>query len=470
MKPAILFAALIGALAGAGGVALSHLPASTSTPTLGLPLLAPDHPQSGELTSQSRLNLSDGLRSTGFELQAQAGQLVALNTTGPLRADISVLRDGRLIAREQPCDDCTTEPSVLGANVGFRADHSGSYLIAVTGADARAFGPFELRAQVYPAYDGEPLVPGRTLTDLAMGHLKAYRLTIAQDGLYSISLNTANAGMTPLLQLIGPGKRHERLDIQAEDDGSGQGARLVNYLLAGDYIVHVSSAMNDSAFQGAFTLRIQTDSLPDNLDLQDGARLSLDKTRYAGLVTGKEQNFDLDLAHPTLLTLTLSTQSGFGALQSGPFESVPSNDHPHTQVLRAVLQAGTHTITLPRHAQGGLFTLQLVSEPAPANAGGGTLRPGQTRRVVLPAGVRTELYTLTIEEEGHYVMDMRSEVFDSYLVLRRDGQELYHDDDSGGDYHARLEAFLTPGQYQLLAKSLDSVELPAVYELQLSRP
>lgn len=467
MKPASLFAVFVGVLAGVGGVTLTHLQSAPYARVPDAPSLALDTPASGELTSRSPLNLSDGRRSEAFELQAPAGHVVSLSTSGPLQSQISVLRDGRLIARSTLCEDCSTESPAprRGATLGFRADHAGSYLIAVSGATPYDYGPFKLTAQAVAAYSGEPLQAGQSLTDIATGGLKAYRLSIAQDGLYSLTLTTAQPDMPPLLRLIGPGPRTDRLQLEDDSGAESQEAHLQAYLTAGSYILHATASSGNHTFQGPFTLNVKQDELPKNLDLKDGAQLSLDKGRYTGLMTGAEQNFHITLEKPTLVSIDMTMRNAF---QIGPHESSISSADGLSQSLTAILQAGAHTITVPKSSQGGLVTLTLTGEPPPADMGGGPLAVGQLRQATMPTGVRRDIYTLSIEQEGDYLIDMRSDVFDTYLSLSRDGQEIYQDDDSGGDYNARLEVFLVPGEYQLHAVNVDGSATPGAYELLVS--
>ncbi|MBZ0331061.1 hypothetical protein KZO25_12115 [Halomonas sp. ANAO-440] len=62
-------------------------------------------------------------------------------------------------------------------------------------------------------------------------------------------------------------------------------------------------------------------------------------------------------------------------------------------------------------------------------------------------------YTLTVEESGLYLIEMRSSDVDAYLVL--EGPHGYHreDDDSAGNLDARIADFLEPGEYQLTART-----------------
>ena len=95
----------------------------------------------GEITSATTINYSDGSRSQLFSLQMSANQAVSLKLEGALNGVISVFRQDMLVSRSQSCD-CSNGT----AQLGFRADKAGQYLVAVSGADARAFGPFRLSA------------------------------------------------------------------------------------------------------------------------------------------------------------------------------------------------------------------------------------------------------------------------------------------------------------------------------------
>ena len=62
-------------------------------------------------------------------------------------------------------------------------------------------------------------------------------------------------------------------------------------------------------------------------------------------------------------------------------------------------------------------------------------------------------YTFTVEEAGMYDIDMRSDEFDTYLVLEGPNGYYREDDDSAGNLNARIADFLAPGEYQVTARS-----------------
>ncbi|SDO24195.1 hypothetical protein [Vreelandella arcis] len=62
-------------------------------------------------------------------------------------------------------------------------------------------------------------------------------------------------------------------------------------------------------------------------------------------------------------------------------------------------------------------------------------------------------YTFTIDEAGMYDIVMRSDEFDTYLVLEGPNGYYREDDDSAGNLDASIADFLAPGEYQLTARS-----------------
>lgn len=62
-------------------------------------------------------------------------------------------------------------------------------------------------------------------------------------------------------------------------------------------------------------------------------------------------------------------------------------------------------------------------------------------------------FTLSIEESGLYEFEMRSNDIDPYLVLEGPNGYWREDDDSAGNYDARIADFLAPGEYRLTART-----------------
>lgn len=78
-------------------------------------------------------------------------------------------------------------------------------------------------------------------------------------------------------------------------------------------------------------------------------------------------------------------------------------------------------------------------------------------------------HTLVIEEAGLYQIDLSSDDFDAYLVLKGQGDFLREDDDSAGNLDARISAFLDPGEYQITARRSYYAEgAEGLYHLEVS--
>ncbi|XOT97780.1 hypothetical protein ACMTAU_11130, partial [Alcaligenes pakistanensis] len=96
-------------------------------------------------------------------------------------------------------------------------------------------------------------------------------------------------------------------------------------------------------------------------------------------------------------------------------------------------------------------------------------RVGEPRQALMLQGITSDSYKLNVRQAGSYVIDMTSPTFDTYLVLRKDGQTVAEDDDSGGDLNARLEVQLEVGEYEVKAMSLGSYDQDMEYELTAKR-
>ena len=171
-----------------------------------------------------------------------------------------------------------------------------------------------------------------------------------------------------------------------------------------------------------------------------------------------------------VFTALLAMAQGFQATME--VDSTSANqygDEAGQQRVRGVLAAGEHQVKISGSNQAGLFALSASADEVPANAGGGTIRVGEPRQALMLQGITSDSYQLTVRQPGSYVIDMTSPIFDTYLVLRKDGQTVAEDDDSGGDMNARLEVQLEAGEYEVKAMSLGSYDQDMEYELSVKR-
>ena len=476
MKPTTLFAALLGVVIGAGGAI--YYAKNVPTPTTNSPLSAPNttgsaqtltlgQSSSGELTSKSFLNLSDGVRSSLFDVKAEAGQIIKIKVTGPLRPQISVLRNGELISRTQRCEDCPeSETKNQATTLGFKADFNDTYQVVVSGFNTSAYGPFQVNVDTLESYSGEPLRQDQSINDWAMGGQKRYRLNIEKDGLYSLTMKAEQNSLDAYLKLMD----RRGIELASDDDsGGGTDARMQVYLKAGEYIIQASSAIGSQNFQGGFSLEIKPEEMTGEIELKSGDSLSLDGDGKTGLFTGESQSYSFTLSEPKLVTVQMDAQGFQAGLQVDSITANQYGDESGQQRVRGVMGAGEHRVTISGSSQAGLFVLNASADDVPENAGGGVLKVGEPRQALMLRGITSDSYQLNIRQAGHYVIDMTSPTFDTYLVLRKNGQTVAEDDDSGGDLNARLEVQLEPGEYEVSATSLGSYDQDMEYELTATR-
>lgn len=467
MKLTTLSAALCGALlAGAGVYAYFHyapasdLPSSTAYPSLQL-----NQKQIGEITSQSLLNVSNGVRSAVYDIQLHANQLVKVEVKGPLRAQISALHQNLLIERadsDSHCVACSTDQSATA--MLFKAPATGSYQLAVSGKDTTSFGPFTLQVSELKQFTGAPLTAQSDLYDWAQSTPLTYPLHITADGLYVIDLKAMNSALDPLLSL----KTVDGTVIAQDDDGGEQlNARLSRYLKAGDYLLEATSAMGDEQFAGGIALSVQQQELsPELMQLNaQGDALALDGQSRSGLYSNQPIPFTFHLDTPHIVTARLHSRAFTGGLQLGPFRS--RNTPNSAQQIRAYLPAGTHTLEVNGDNHSGLYELSASAEAISQPPSSKTLHPNQSSSQRLNTNIDADLFTVSITQAGNYVIRMDAERFDTYLQLLQNNELIAEDDDSGGDLNAAISMWLEPGEYQVLATSFDSQSQTQSYEISI---
>lgn len=476
MKPTTLFAALLGVVIGAGGAIYyaKNVPVPASGPVSSAPssigaaqTLVLGQSVSGELTSKSFLNLSDGVRSSLFDVKAEAGQIIKISVSGPLRPQISVLRNGELVTRTQRCEDCPdSETKGQATTLGFKADFNDTYQVVVSGFNTSSYGPFQVVVDTLKAYTGEPLTQDQTIHDWALGGQKRYRLNIDKDGLYSLAMKAEQNSMDAYLKLMD----RRGMELASDDDsGGGTDARLQVYLKAGEYIVQASSAMGAQNFQGGFSLEIKPEEMSGEIELKNGDSLTLDGDGKTGLFTGETQTYSFTLSEPKLVTVQMDAQGFQATLEVDSTSANQYGDEAGQQRVRSVLAAGEHQVKISGSNQAGLFVLSASEDGVPENAGGGVIRVGEPRQALMLQGITSDSYRLSVRQAGSYVIDMTSPTFDTYLTLRQNGQTVAEDDDSGGDLNARLEVQLEVGEYEIQAMSLGSYDRDMEYELSVKR-
>ncbi len=429
----------------AAGVLTLAIAAGLNAPVHAAPAarpLASNGETSGEITSATALNYSDGSRSQLFSLQLAAGQAVSLKLDGPLNGTLAVFHRDMLVGRtECGCGE--------GAQLSVRADKGGQYLVAVSGADARAFGPFHLTATPIVAYDGKPLAAGQRITDWLVGDRQTYTLQVDAPGLYTVSLESD--AFDTRLELSGNG-----VALEDDDGGNGTNSRLVAPLQPGSYTLTANAFSRNG---GAFYLGVERADFPEGLVFEDGGALPLEGLASSFVGADQTRSFVFSLADRRRVQFDASSRDidTFLTLQ-GPDFTLSDDDGGGgvNSRLSQVLDPGEYNVSVRSvNGRGGIFQIATSTAPAPDGPTRPVLVPGRETSGQLIAGSRS-LYTLEVPRKGHYVISMTgSNGLDGMITLMRDGEEVASQDDSDTSLDPQLEIELDAGQYVLMAHSFD---------------
>ncbi len=391
----------------------------------------------GEITSADLLNWRDGSRSELYAVTLAADQGVRFSVGGPLQAQLSLFFDGQLVqASGEQRDE---------ASLAVRAGQAGRYVLAVSGRDASAYGPFTLSATPMQVYGGGELAVGSTITDWAQAP-RSVPLRITEEGVYRIRM--ASDDFDTVLSLQGNG-----LALRS-DDSDGSNSILTVRLSPGSYTLGASGFQD--RVDGQYELSVAEYSLPEGVETAVDGDLVPDMPITA-LYQGQPVTYRLRVDGRKLLELDMRSSevdSGLELLGNGvALEDDDSGEGVDARIV-TVLQPGDYTVRASVYDEGaGVFTLSAMLSDVPADAGGGELQLGQTRTARLMAGA-SDRYAFRIDRAGGYRIDMGSmDGLDSHLRLYRDGELVADDDDSGGGLDARIEERLEAGDYTLEASS-----------------
>lgn len=441
-------AALTVALGLLGGAhtALAAEPAATR--------IAPGQQLRGEITSADVINWRDGSRSELFSFALDAGQAVQFTVEGPLRAQLSVFLDGQLVRASSGDGEA--------AKLSIRAPRAGRYVLAVSGHDGSAYGPFTLGATELQVYAGGELAAGASISDWLDGS-KRIPLRIEREGVYALRM--AADGFDTVLGLEGNGVS------LGNDDAQGSNSQLTAWLAPGAYTL-VASGFGGVA-EGQYELSVAEQVLPPGVgiaadgELEPGSDIT---ALYQGrpvsyrLSVGERQLLELDMRSPGLDSRLRLTGAGVVLEDDDSGERLDAR-------IASVIEPGEYTVqasAFDAAGGAGVFTLAARLSPVPHDAGGGAIQVGQPRDARLLPGV-TDRYTFRIARAGGYAITMgSSDGVDPHLRLYRDNELLAEDDDGGGGLAARIEDTMQPGDYVLEASSAVGGE-GGRYQLQVRR-
>ncbi len=431
----------------AAGLLALAIAAGLNSPVHAAPAarpLASNGEVAGEITSATALNYSDGSRSQLFSLQLAAGQAVSLKLEGPLKGSLAVFHRDLLVGRSGAGCDCTD-----GAQLSVRADKAGQYLVAVSGADANAYGPFQLTATPITAYDGKPLTAGKRITDWLVDSRQTYTLQVDKPGLYTIDLESD--AFDTRLELSGNG-----LELEDDDGGNRTNSRLVAPLQPGRYTL-AANAFSQSG--GAFYLGVEQADFPEGLVFEDGGALPIDDMASGFVGADATRSFVFSLPDRRRVQFDASSRDIDPYLTVQGMDITLSDDDGGSGVnarLSQVLDPGEYNVSVRSvNGRGGVFQIATSTAPAPDGPTRPVLALGRETSGQLVPGSRS-LYTLDIPRKGRYVIAMTgSNGLDGMVTLMRDGQEVAAQDDSDTSLDPLLDVELEAGRYVLMAHSID---------------
>lgn len=412
--------------------------------------LQPGDEVRGEITSAAALNHSDGTRSRLYLVEIGERELVSFDVSGPLRAQLSLFDGEQLVGRTGDRH---------ASSLSLRAPRSATYTLAVSGADASAYGPYTLRADVVDGWDGRTLRSGDEVLDWVDGS-RQLPLRVERRAMYTIDLRSDQ--FDALLKVAGGG-----VDAQDDDGGEGTDSRLRVLLEPGDYTLTVGGWGGSG--QGLYRLAVASQAVPANLS--QGGPVRTDGRQLQGIYQGQPLRYRFSIAGRRLVTADMRS-GDFDSLLVLRGQGVEHYDDDGGEGLDArlsvLLEPGEYTLDAGAAVEGsGLFALTVSATDVPEGIGGGRLAVGEARDALLLAGA-VDRHTVEIAVQGDYVFDMASDEFDSYLELfDAGGDMLGSDDDGGGALNARIRATLAPGTYRLEASAIGGA---GRYRISVSGP
>jgi len=411
----------------------------------------------GELTSTSDVNLNDGSRYDAHWLcsgsDAPESGIVRYELDAPFAARLSVFGEqGRWLGSVSSQSD--GEPAVLMASA------DACHLLAVSGKDSSAFGPYHLVADPVPAASdletGQPLVgrlrDGRTEYPLTL-EAPAW-VDLALSGDVNLDLSLSGEGVNQQASACAPGEQ-----------------RLDTYLDAGEYRVMVERS--EAAIQatsepcerhlltvgGVHRLEVGLNDLSDGRrnagPLRDGDRITGDLQATSG------NAYTLVVEEPSTVTLELRS-SDFDTVLSivGEGSNLVDDDggNDSDSRLQTVLMPGDYRVEVSSYAEGhGEYSLDAsVDAYGGELRNSGTLTLGETFGGNLAGGGNTYRFEVDAVSEVELALD--SSTFDPMLRLYGNGIDL-RDDDGGGNNNSLITTVLQPGEYSLDVESYSGTGL-----------
>ncbi|MDT8879422.1 hypothetical protein RSO68_08065 [Halomonas saccharevitans] len=407
----------------------------------------------GELTSASDVNLSDGTRVAAHwlcsEADGSASSMVRYELEAPFAARLSAFGE-----QGQWLGSVTSEPE--GERAALTASAEACTLVAISGQDDGAFGPYRLEAE--PASLATEFETDRPLVGRLEDGRAEHPLTLEAPAWIDLSLSgDANVG----LRLVGDG-----VSQQASACVPGE-LRLDAYLDAGEYRVEVERGDTAAEVSGEACERrmLGTGGIyrleAKRNDLADGRRNAgplRDGDRITGSLESASSNvYTLAIDEPSSITLALRSSAFDTVLRVvGEGNELVDDDggNDTDSRLQTVLMPGEYRVEVSGYGEEqGEYALDVSLDAFDGELhNGGALTLGESLGGNLSGNGVSNTYRFEVDAVSEVELALDSGAFDPVLRLYGNGIEL-RDDDGGGDRNSLITTVLQPGEYRLDVES-----------------
>lgn len=335
----------------------------------------------------------------------------------------------------------------------------GVAMVALTGCQMMASNSSSFSSSVVNSSTGK-LVPGERLK----GELTTRSPLNVKDGsryeMYRFSLEAGS-----IVEIEVDGSFESVLSLYDDEDAllmTDSSVRLRSED-GGDYAVVVSGDSSDS--YGPFSISSQ------NIELNDTGVLVVPGTT-SGWLQSEPRSYTFTVSENSAYQIdVVSADFDSVLVMEGPNGYYTENDdggEDNNARMGDLLVPGEYTLTVGSYeGRQGLFDIKISSLDIQITETD-TLVLGSEITGWMSAG--SDSYSLEIEEEGEYQIDMRSLSLDSVLVIEGPDGFYAEDDDGGEDYNSRIVETLKPGSYQVNAhRHPESEAQSGVYSLYARR-
>ncbi|MCA1771672.1 MAG: hypothetical protein LC677_03185 [Halomonas sp.] len=301
----------------------------------------------GEVTSESALNGNDGSRFERYVIALDEGELVEVSLDGALQGVVALYDD-----QLQLLDSAEV--------LRQRIEHSGNYMLVVSGADAQSYGPFSVESRRLELSDSDTLTLDTPQDSFLQSEEREYTFTVEEAGMYDIDMRSDE--FDAYLVLEGPDGYYRE-----DDDSAGNlNARIADFLAPGDYQLTARSAYGDG--EGVFTLALTPRELPSDTQLRNAGALTPGES-LNGWYSGESLTYELTLDETSSVTLEMRSSDFDTYLEiEGNGVSLSDDDGAGGTDSRITEQLlpGTYTVTARGYSNtaSGLFELSTRAEPS----------------------------------------------------------------------------------------------------------